>query len=360
MSNDADELSEALDLEYWFQREGTPHKMTRGSSGMQIQCQECPECGNRKWKVYLNAESGLGNCFACSKSFNKLGFINLATGLSWRDTFGHVREVLKEQGWRPKRTLGVTVEAETAKFPTSFALPTGENKNLVYLEQRGIGAELTKYFHLRYCRAGWWNFTKEDGGMGGQAFDKRLLIPIYDLDGTFVTFQGRDITNTSEQKYLFPKGLPGTGKFLLNATNALKAKRVVAAEGFFDVAAIKKAFDEDVTLRDVVPIGTFGKHLSFGGLNGDDQLGRLLKLKQDGLEEITFMYDGEQAALLAAIDGARRCQRLGLRSKIALLPRDKDPNEVLPEIVREAFNRAENYSAQLDVKLRLRNPYKRA
>jgi len=100
MSVDAAELSEALDLEFWLEREGISFKETRGSSGMQYNIKVCPACGDRKDKVYLNTESGLGNCFSgsCEQKFNKLKFIHLHLGLGWRETFLHCEEVLKEQG----------------------------------------------------------------------------------------------------------------------------------------------------------------------------------------------------------------------------------------------------------------------
>ena len=58
------ELEEALDridMEAWLDAEGIDYKITRGSRGTQINVKECPCCGNSNWKVYLNADNGLGN-----------------------------------------------------------------------------------------------------------------------------------------------------------------------------------------------------------------------------------------------------------------------------------------------------------
>jgi hypothetical protein len=101
---------------------------------------------------------------------------------------------------------------------------------------------------------------------------------------------GRDITGASERKYLFPTGLPGTGRYLLNGQNAVTSKRVCMGEGGFDVFAMKAAFDEEVELRGVTCVGSFGKHLSYGDMAGDDQLGRLLKLRAHGLEDLTILW----------------------------------------------------------------------
>jgi DNA primase len=359
MSDDATEISEALDLETWLENEGIAFKAVQGRSGRQLQLLECPSCGKRENKVYLNAETGIGNCFSgsCETGFNKLKFIHIQTGLSWRETFEHCRQFLKEQGWRPRKMVTAAVEQEKATLPDSFALPTEDGSNLQYLEDRGITGELAKHFHFRFCERGWWNFTRQDGSKGGQKFDMRVIIPVYDLDGTFVTFQGRDITGESESKYLFPAGLPGTGRFVYNGQNCVNVKRMVLCEGVMDVAAAKIAFDEDVALRGVTCCGSFGKHLSYGDLNGDDQLGRILKLKGFGLQEITLMWDGEASALVAALDAAKRIKSLGLSVRIAMLPAGKDPNEVQGAVVREAFYKAQPYTTLLDVKYRIRNPY---
>ena len=204
------EIAEQLDLEFWFEREGRAFRLNRGRSGMQINAKECPVCGNRDYKVYLNAENGAGYCFRCDEPFSKLGFINKATGLSWRETHKHCVAVLREQGWRPKHSTTAAVEYEEVKFPESYPIPTPTGDNLIYLQNRGIDTAAASYFHLRMCEKGWWNFTKDDGSTGGQKFDMRVIIPVFDLDGEFVTYQGRDITGHAEKRYLFPMGLPGT------------------------------------------------------------------------------------------------------------------------------------------------------
>ena len=358
MRTETQELSDELDLENWFDRESLPYKMSRGASGMQINAKECPSCGDTRYRVYLNAESGLGNCFVCNEPFSKLSFINKAHGEEpWRDTYAHVKEVLAEQGWRPRRKTTAAVEHGDVKLPLSFALPTAEGQNLVYLEQRGFHGELCGYFHLRFCNEGWWNFVRDDGKPGGQKFDMRVIIPVFDLDGTLRTFQGRDITGTAERKYLFPLGLPGTGRYLLNGQNAIGVKRIVIGEGIFDVMAIKAAFDDEVTLRGVVPCGSFGKHLSYGSTDGDDQLGRLIKLRNQGLEEVTMMWDGEPKALVAALDACKIMRGIGLKCRIARLPFEKDPNEVDAGTIREAFQTAVPYDGALDLRWRLQNPY---
>jgi len=368
MRIEADEIQKELDLEFLFERESLPYKLSRGVSGMQINAKHCPvaSCGDSRWRVYLNAETGRGNCFVCNASFTKLSFIKEHFQLEWRETFDMAQELLKEQGWRPKRTTAVAVEHGEVKLPFSMEMPTEDGSNLQYLEQRGVTAEYAKYFSLRYCEFGWWEF-EEDGQKKRQPFDNRVIIPVFDLDGTLVTFQGRDLNppltpeqkalGLTERKYLFPKMLPGTGRFLLNGQNVLLTQEVAMGEGFFDVAAMKIAFDGEVALRHVVPIGSFGKHLSYGSLDGNDQLGRFAKLKARGVKQVTIMWDGEEKALISALNAAKLLTGIGLVVKVALLPAGKDPNEVLPEVVVRAYQDAKVWTPALDIQWRLRNPY---
>lgn len=352
------ELSEALDLEFWLDRESISYRLSPGHSGMQANIETCPECGDRRHRVYLNVESGVGNCFVCNATFSKLSFIKsyLATD-SWREVVEHVKEALKDQGWRPKRMTSAAVEPGEVRLPLSVELPTKDGLNVVYLMRRGVSDDLTRYFHLRYCEEDWYQATRADGTPASQLFKQRIIIPIYDLDGKLVTFQGRDVTGQADRKYLFPMGLPGTGRFLFNGQNVMGTRRVVMGEGVFDVIALKQAMDEEPELRDVVPIGSFGKHLSAGTEDGNDQMTRFLALKKAGLREVTIMWDGEKKALRAALEAAAKLVRAGLDAKVALLPAGKDPAEVTPDAVRKAFYGAMPYTKALEVKWSLRGPY---
>jgi DNA primase len=220
------------------------------------------------------------------------------------------------------------------ELPASVAIPY-QGKNLAYLEDRGITAEVAQYFGLRLCMKGYFRFQGLDGQEKFQPYHQRVIIPVRDLEGNLVTFQGRDITGTSPMKYLFPPGLAATSTLLYNGQNVRNTHQVVICEGVFDVIAVKMAFDADPALRDVVPIATFGKHLS------EPQEAQLLELKARGVTEITMMWDAEKEALKAAILTGLRLRAVGFSVRLAILPPGKDPNEVPPEVVRMRYRMAQ-------------------
>jgi DNA primase len=348
-----DEVIATIDVESWLDREGLKYRKNRGARGLQLNVKECPCCGNSSYKVYLNADTGLGNCFHgdCEAKFNKWSFIKAYLGGDNRTAVEHVKAVAREQGWRPpSRSKAVEIERPDLRLPTSIALPHN-GRNLKYLDKRGITGDIANYFSLRFSHRGVFEYLDDDGRPASQDYSNRVIIPIFDLEGQLVSFQGRDITGTADKKYLFPPGYASTGSILYNGHNAVGAERIALGEGVFDVAALKIALDGEMALRDVIPVGTFGKHLSVGA--DDSQMAKILYLKGQGLKQVTFIWDGEERAIQDALDAALQLHSVGLVARLAVLPPDKDPNEVVPFVVRQAFYRARVVTPSSALRLRM-------
>lgn len=355
-----------LSMEDYLCFEAIDYKNTFGQSGEQLNIKECPKCLNSKWKLYIGLDSGLGKCHACDSGFNKWKYIEAHTGLSGKELYRHIASVKEALGApsiriKPKTVVTAEIEVGELELPQSLALPTPDGQNALYLEKRGITAEYSEYFHLRYCLDGWHRYTKPDGSRGGQNCANRIIIPVFDLEGKLVTFQARDVTGEAEIRYLFPSGLPGTGRYLYNGHNAyaLGVSEVIVNEGPFDVAATKRVIDRFPEMKGIVPVGTFGKHLS---INPDsaDQFGAFMALKKRGLKRVTIMWDGEHEAFSAALSAAEALKkRGGLELFIAMLPEGKDPDEADQIEVYEAWANAIPVNAVNLAKYRVRNPYKR-
>lgn len=335
-----DEMLEALDMETYLDREGIDYKITQGTSGEQLNIKTCPACGKDDHKVYLNIESGLGNCFSGScpvKKFNKFTFVRAHIDGNNRDVIQHIEQYALENGWQqPRKSRPVMNTANKAALilPESFEIPY-KGRNIRYLEERNISIEIARYFHLRMSMNGVFKYRYKTTDVV-QSYKKRIIIPIFDMEGQLVSFQGRDITGLAEKKYLFPPEYASTGRYLYNAHNAVGAESIVIGEGVFDVMATKIALDTEPSLRSVVPIGSFGMSLS-SGTSDLDQLSQLIKMQKYGLQEIVMMWDGSDSAIVNACETAKMLRRYGFKARIAVLPKDKDPNEVTTDVVCKAY-----------------------
>lgn len=340
------DMMDELDFESWLDVEGVQYKLTRGTSGTQANIRACPCCGNTKWKTYVNIETGLGNCFVCEEKFTKWKFIARHLNVSNADVFQHIKRFMESQGFRPNPTAHYVAPKPSLIIPDSLPIPIN-GRNLRYLQDRGVSIELAEQFGLRYCHEGKFVFVDPSGRPAEQKYDRRIIIPILDMDGKLVSFQGRDITGTQEPKYLFPPGFASTGSVIYNGHAIKGRKRLVMGEGVFDCIAIEAAIRQDQSMNGIGAVASFGKKLSF------DQIEKLRELQKSGLEEIIFMWDAEKAALSAAVDAAVECKSKGLSCSIALLPPGLDPNEVEPEVVREAIWKATQITSQSAIRLKL-------
>ena len=336
--SDLKEILESIDPEYFLDREGIEYRLTSGSSGEQLNVKTCPFCGQAKWKVFMNAQHGAGNCFSgsCETKFSKYKFIRQHFGLSHSALIPVIKDIAAEQGWRPKVRKRERLDIfGTLKLPDSVELPEGES-NHIALVKRGIDIPTTRYFDLRFCKEGFYEYEL-NGTTMRQSYDERIIIPIYDLDGEMVAFQGRDVTGNAPKKYIFPPGRPSSGHYLYNGHNAIGIPHVVICEGVFDVMSTHMALCSG-RKTDMVAIGTFGKHISEG--NGNDQIAEFLRLKRKGLTTVTFLWDGEIKALRDAANNAVKLRKIGLKTRVAKLPLDKDPNEVPQHVILEVLEQA--------------------
>lgn len=352
------DLADAIDKispEDWCSDNGVDYRMTTGSSGAQLQIRECPRCGGSSWKVFLNAESGLGNCFhgACvgEPGFNIYTFAKAWLRLSPRATTEHIIGYAKTMGWRPKnaRRYEKPVIPDEIDLPASVSL--GKGNNIEYLEKRGVDGRWAEKFDLRYCESGYFQYINYQNQMSAQEYSDRIIIPIRDFDGKIVTFQGRDVSGKAEKKYLFPPGLPGTGKYLYNANRAKGKVDLVMGEGAFDVMAIEMAFED---FEEIGAIGSFGKSFSASLAESDDQLHQLALLKGAGAKSLTFMWDSENKTIADACDAAEKVLKIIPVVKIAVLPPGCDPNEVTAMEVRVAYAKAVVATKANILKLRMK------
>jgi DNA primase len=343
---DRAELQAALDkvdVEQYLDQEGVAYSHSYGTRGLQLNLHECPACGGGGRKTYVNAETGLGNCFHgdCSIKFNKFKLIQKVSGLTGRDLDSHIAALAEDQGWMPKRARA-EIKRGNLELPSKLRpSPEGE-RHLRYLADRGVTEDSARWFQLTYCQGGWWNYKLDTGEEKWVSYDKRVVIPITDLAGTMVSFQGRDVVGDRLPKYLFPTGFAVAGSHLYNGQNFVDGTHThaIVGEGAFDTIAIHQALAGHASCKSMISLATFGMHLSSGP---DGQISKFLTLKERGLQTVTMMWDGEGRAMAGAVKAGLQLTELGFKVQIAQLPAGYDPAQgpdktpTPPELVRKAI-----------------------
>jgi len=331
-----------IDIEDYLDREGVDYQPSFGTRGLQLNLTDCPVCGGGGRKTYVNAETGLGNCFhgSCNAKFNRFSLFKAISGLSGADFAAHIIGIAENYGWMPKKERK-EISRGALVLPSKLRPIPEDGRHLRYLEERGVTPESALYFQLTYCHGGWWGY-KVEGEEKWVSYDKRIIIPIANLEGELVSFQGRDISGVKLPKYLFPTGFAVAGSHLYNAQNFEEGTHthLIVGEGAFDAIAIHQALQGHTSCNTMMAVATFGMHLSDGP---EGQITKFIRLKERGVRTVTMMWDSESSAMTGAVKAGLQLVGLGLKVLIAELPagcdpaQDKDKNPVPPGVVRQAI-----------------------
>lgn len=114
---DFNEIEENLDMEFFLNVEKILYRRSRGVNGLQLNIKTCPACSDKRYKTYFGVETGRGNCFVCSRGFNKVSFIYEYKDRIWSDALKLCSDLLKDQGGRPKRRSLISIESNEVKLP---------------------------------------------------------------------------------------------------------------------------------------------------------------------------------------------------------------------------------------------------
>ena len=345
-----------IDVIEWLDEQGITYK--KSASG-QLNLRECPFCGDNSNRVYMRADNGTGLCFrgSCGAKFSFWSFVKEYLHTDSAGTARHFQEFGKSIGINNK-PVSITYSNESWVLPLSIPLPTSDNTTHPMLIERKITLSTQETFGLRWCSNGSFMYPDlHSGEKRFMSFSNRIIIPVFDVEGILQTFQGRDVTGTSEKKYLFPPNLPGSGRFLYGANLVRGVEHLVLNEGVFDVMATHQAIYGHLDFKNVGVVGSFGLSIGSGDINANDQLACFRQLRREGLKRVTIMWDGEKNALNAALENGMLLNRQDLIVNIALLPQNKDPNEVDSRIVRETIQKARLLTPANYLFLKVNMPY---
>lgn len=229
----------------------------------------------------------------------------------WRCKGGTGIEALRLLSQRPvsviydaiKNSGGSSTAAVSTKrtFADEIKIPGGDLMpyHRKYLERRGFDPDfLVRKYGIRG--------TSPFSDFEGLNFRNRIIIPVYDLSGRLISFQGRDITGNSPMRYKFcplEKSLMNF-KETVYAGNLALGRKVVVVEGVFDAWKLGPG-----------AVATYGTSMT------DAQV-----LTLTNWNEVVFLFDPEPEAQRKANEYAQRLAFLGVNAYVAYEDFGNTPN----------------------------------
>lgn len=263
----------------------------------------CPFHDDRKPSFSINVEKGLWKCGSnkCGLSGNFAKFYKLIENI---DSWQEVLERLKEVGAASTEELLGLLKEESksdSKVINKFPPEVEDIVYLDYLDKRGLGKEVVEAYSLKYAREGY---------IDGVSLNSCIVAPIYDIDGTYRTFQVRYLQTNYTKRWNNPFDSPIHdllyGGWIING----RTNRLWIVEGASDVWRLYSLGEQAAGL------GT--KESSSGQLNRLYGLCRLY-----GLAPIVCLDGDVPESFILRI--ANELDAMGVNTKIVRLKPDEDP-----------------------------------
>ncbi len=340
----------------------------------------CPFHNEKSPSFTVSAAKEIYKCFGCGRSGNSISFLmeaekySYAEALRWLAAKYNVEIEETETSPEYKQQQQVAdslyiINNFAQKFFTNALFNTDEGQDIAlsYLKQRGFREEIINKFQLGFNPGARDSFTKEalanqynleylqKSGLvnvrDGNAYDNyrgRIIFPIHNQSGKVLGFGARIIKNNDKApKYInTPENeIYVKSKLLYGSYFARlaidKADECLLVEGYTDVVSLHQAGIENV-------VASGGTSLT------PDQL-RLIKKYTNNL---TIIYDGDNAGIKAALRGLDLALEESLNVKLVLIPDKEDPDSYVNKVGAAAFanfiaeNKRDVILFQLDIALK--------
>jgi DNA primase len=316
----------------------------------------CPFHDERTPSFSVDPVEKLYYCFGCQAGGNIFTFLEEKEGLDFRDAVEQLADRYgveleydtggRDDERRRQRERLVELLTKTAAFYGRYLWDSREaGAARAYLESRGLGREVLEEFGVGYApsawdrvltsalRAGFSEAEIQAAGLGQRGrrglydrFRSRIMFPLRDARGRVLGFGARATRDNQHPKYVnSPEGpVYRKGRSLFGVDHArqhaTKEGRVYVVEGYTDVLALHQA-----GFRNAVA--------SMGTALTDEQVGELGRLAREVVLAFDADASGQEAMLRAQAAAAGR----GVSLKVARLPDDKDPCDLLSEAGPDSF-----------------------
>lgn len=316
----------------------------------------CPFHDDTTPSFSVSPAKGVYKCFACGKAGNVVNFImeheqlTYPDALRWLAKKYHIeieeRELTdEERKQQSERESMLIVNEWAADYFHDILLNDrdGQAIGLQYFRQRGFRDDIIERFKLGFClnrrdamaqeakrkgykkeflvKTGLCYEAGENTEKGATVVDRfrgRVIFPWIGVGGKIIAFGGRLLDSRTKgvaQKYvnspdsdIYHKDHELYGIFQAKK-QIVKEDRVYMVEGYTDVISMHQCGIENV-------VANSGTALSI----------HQIKLLRRFTQNITLLYDGDEAGVHAAMRGTDMLLAEGMNIKVLLLPDQEDPD----------------------------------
>ena len=332
----------------------------------------CPFHGEKTPSFWVSPDKQFYHCFGCGAHGTVLRFLMEHDRMAFPEAVEELAqqlglEVPHEAGSAPGNTKRADeplyeLMGRVAGF-YSECLARDEHAR-AYVERRGLVRETLEHFGIGYAPNSWNEVLRRFGGGeaerralselgliierergqirdGERHYDRfrdRIMFPIRDVRGRVIAFGGR-IIEQGEPKYLnspetalFHKGRELYGLYETRRARS-NLKRLLIVEGYMDAVRLHQS---GITYA-VATLGT---------ATTPEHFKRIFRL----VSEVVFAFDGDRAGRAAAwraLQHALPEAREGREIRFLFLPEGQDPDSLVGEEGREAFEQRLNTSLPL-------------
>ncbi len=311
----------------------------------------CPFHNEKTPSFHIVPSKGIYYCFGCHKSGSSVGFIMEHEHLSYVEALRYLAKkysieiVEKEESaedianrQRNESLLLVSEYAGTF-FKNQLATPEGKAVGLEYFRSRGLEDSTIEKYGLGWAPTGRHALTDaakaagykdeylletglcaayDDGKLHDRFYD-RVVFPIHSLSGRVIAFGARTLKSKEEGKpYAKYVNSKESGIYVKNrslygiwfAKNEIaKKNKCYLVEGYLDVLSMHQ-------------LGITNVVASSGTALTEGQIALIRRFTQN----VTIMYDGDDAGIHAALRGIDMFLREGMDVKVVLIPDGDDPD----------------------------------
>jgi len=308
----------------------------------------CPFHNEKTPSFNVSQAKGIYKCFGCGKGGSSVNFIMEHEHLSYTDALRWLANKyniqIREKEENPEdirerndRESQLIVSEFAQKFFSDQLWETNSGRliGLSYLRQRGMRDEIIKKFGIGYCPEGKDTMTSaaikegfkmeylEKTGLTikredwvRDRFAGRMMFPIHGISGRVIGFGGRTLSQdktiakylNSPESDIYHKSRVLYGIFQAKRS-IIKEDKCYLVEGYTDVTSLHQSGIENV-------VASSGTSLTI------DQI----RLIRRFTNNVTIIYDGDQAGIKASMRGIDMVLEEGINVKVLPLPEGEDPD----------------------------------